>query len=222
MRVAVVTSTFNTRTKWLDQCHESVIGQTVPCTHFIVNDGGDRQGVERHFETAQILHIPGPHQDGGNAARAMGGMEAICDRYDAITYLDSDNWYAPTHIETLVGLAASTGASVISSGRVLYTPEGELLGDCPEINPEFFIDASCMLFTKPAFGCAAYWACIPERYKYEGDRYIWKMVIQNAALLRAHSNQNTVNFRTLYKCHYRHFGKPFPEGVKDGPSPTIM
>jgi len=211
VKIAVITSTYNTPSAWLDQCHESVRNQTIPCTHILVNDAGERADVERHADTAQIIHIPGPHGDGGNACRAMGGMLAICDGYDAITYLDSDNWYSPNHLETVMEMASGSGASVISCSRLIYTPMGDLMGECYETDPDHFIDTSCMLFMKPAFGAATYWACIPDPIKQQADRWVWQRIVQDSRLLRAHTHKPTVHFRSVYKCHYKHFGWLLPE-----------
>src|SRR5688572_2575090 len=101
MRIAVITPSYRTPSSWLEMCFRSVQGQTVACSHFVVNDGDDAEAFANVRE-AHMVQIPGPHGDTGNAARAVGPICAIAGGFDAIAYLDADNWYEPHHIESLV------------------------------------------------------------------------------------------------------------------------
>ena len=61
MRIAVVTPCHNTPPAWLDQCLRSVAAQTVPCTHVLVNDGGEAPAVAG--ESVQVVRLPRAHRD---------------------------------------------------------------------------------------------------------------------------------------------------------------
>ena len=70
-----------------------MLARTVPCTHIVVNDGGEPPEIADNART-QLIHLPTAHRDVGNAARAIGSVTAICQGFDALAYLDADNWYA--------------------------------------------------------------------------------------------------------------------------------
>ncbi len=161
LRIAVITPCYNTPMAWLEQCRQSVLAQTLPCTHILVNDGGDPPRVDKSG-TTQIISLPRPHQDVGNAGRAIGSVTAICQGFDALAYLDADNWYEPTHLESLAVLHRATGAAVCSSTRNLYGPDGRLLGRCPEVEGEQFVDTNCLFLTSAAFAAVSVWYMAPR------------------------------------------------------------
>ncbi len=96
-RVAVITPYCREPSNVLQNCHESVCRQTFPCTHLMVADGLPCAEIA-HWEV-EHLTLPGPHHDVGNTARGLGALSAMNRGYDAIAFLDADNWYYPDHIE---------------------------------------------------------------------------------------------------------------------------
>ncbi len=217
MKVAVVTPFHQTPTDWLQNCLASVDAQTVPCTHFLVCDGDVLPRVELS-RNVQILRLPRPHADFGNAPRAVGSVSAICQDFDAIAYLDSDNWFEPEHIEQLCEAHDKTGAAVCSSSRNLYDLEGQLLGSCPEVDGVRFVDTNCLFLTRAAFGLVAAWYLMPRSHVEVGDRLVWKAIV-DSKLSRSHSPRPTVNYRTRHVVHYEHFGKTPPPSAKRINSP---
>jgi glycosyltransferase involved in cell wall biosynthesis len=212
LRIAVITPCQNTPQAWLDQCRHSVLAQTLPCTHILVNDGGDSPHVDTSG-SLQIIHLPQPHQDVGNAGRAIGSVTAICQDFDALAYLDSDNWYEPAHLQTLVNLQRATGAAVCSSTRNLHQLDGTLLGRCPEVDGERFVDTNCLFLMSAAFSVVAAWYMTPRGQALATDRVVWQ-TIKNLRLRRAHTGLPTVAYRTNYRVHYDHFGVTAPAGAK--------
>jgi glycosyltransferase involved in cell wall biosynthesis len=212
MRVAVITPFYQTPRPWLEQCLDSVARQTAPCTHFLVCDG-DVLGDAELPLGVQVLRLPRPHGDAGNAARAVGSVSAIAQGFDALAYLDADNWYDPDHLRLLLGEQVRAGAAVCSSGRALHEPGGALLGVCPEVDGEAFADTSCLLLTRAAFGLVATWYLMPRARAAGGDRVVWQAV-KDSGLPRVHLARPTVHYRTRYLAHYRHFGKEPPPGAK--------
>src|SRR3990172_6396080 len=97
MRVAVITPYYKAREDWLTRCHESVRAQTHPATHILVADGTPESYVDGW--EAQHIVLMKNHGDFGDTPRAVGSVSAIGQGFDAIAYLDADNWYAPEHIE---------------------------------------------------------------------------------------------------------------------------
>ena len=111
MKVAVITPYFNTPLEWLHKCHKSVKAQTYPCTHFIVADGKPYDAIDSW--DAQHIKLPVNISDYGDTPRGVGSVAAIGQRFDAIAYLDADNWYDPEHIDTLMELHKKTGSAVV-------------------------------------------------------------------------------------------------------------
>jgi glycosyltransferase involved in cell wall biosynthesis len=212
LRIAVITPCHNAPQAWWDQCRQSVLAQTLPCTQIVVNDGGRPPHLDGNGP-AQIVQLPRPHHDAGNAARAVGSITAICQGFDALAYLDADNWYEPTHLESLVALHHATGAAVCSSTRNLYRPDGTLLGRCPEVDGERFVDTNCLFLTSAAFAAVAAWYLAPRGQALAADRIVWQ-TIKNMQVRRADTGLPTVAYRTNYRVHYDYFGVAAPSGAK--------
>ncbi len=212
LRIAVITPCHNPPQAWLNQCRQSVLAQTLPCTHILVNDGGEPPLVDGSGPV-QIVHLPRPHQDVGNAGRAIGSVTAICQGFNALAYLDADNWYEPNHLETLAVLHRATGAAVCTSTRNIYRPDGTILGRCPEVDGEQFVDTNCLFLTFAAFAAVAAWYLVPSGQVLAGDRYVWQ-TLKNMQLRRAHTGLPTVAYRTNYRVHFDYFGVAAPASAK--------
>ena len=64
----------------------------------------------------------------GNPPRALGGILADAYGFDAVAYLDADNWYDPSHIEGLIEAhKAHEKVSLVSCKRRFYDLEGRQL-----------------------------------------------------------------------------------------------
>lgn len=211
MRVAVITPFYNTPLHWLEQCHASVRAQTHPCTHFLVSDGAGENPLS-DFE-GEYIRLPKPHADNGNTPRAVGSTTAAGEGFDAIAYLDADNWYAANHIESLVTLKQQTGAAVCTSGRTLHNLSGELLGPCVEVDGKHFVDTSCLFITRPAYGLTLQWVFMPREFSVVCDFWVWSCV-RRSLHPTAHTGLQTMAFRTTYPHHFLRFGLPPPPGAK--------
>ncbi|HYV35664.1 MAG TPA: glycosyltransferase [Gemmataceae bacterium] len=212
MKIAVITPFYQTPENWLEKCLASVARQTLACTHFLVCDG-DEPKLSTAPEQVQVLRLPQAHQDFGNTPRAIGSVSAISQGFDAIAYLDSDNWYEPDHLQLLWEAHQRTRAAVCSSSRNLFDLEGSLLGACPEVDGEHFVDTNCLFLTRDAFAFVAAWYLMPRTRVEVGDRYVWQ-AIRKAGVSRHHVPQATVNYRTRHQAHYRHFGMTPPPQAK--------
>jgi len=225
MKVAVITPYFNTPMEWLHQCHMSVKAQTYPCTHFIIADGKPIDIIDSW--AAQHIKLPFNHGDYGDTPRGVGSVTAIGQRFDAIAYLDADNWYYPDHIASMVKLQRKTGAGVVSSTRNLHRLDGTLLGKCFEVDGERFVDNNCYFIARPAFQIVSLWWMMEILFGgKEGtglgkeihsidDRVIWAEV-KRLKLSRVHSGRATVAYRTAFRNHYLYFGEEPPADAKSG------
>ncbi len=170
MKVAVITPIHSARQEWLETCLASVQAQTHPCTHIVVTDGIAKPPLPDF--AGQYIALERTHADFGDTPRAIGSMSAISQGFDAIAYLDDDNWYHPQHIETLVALHRRTGADVCSSARFHHSLDGHLLFRCTESGVGF-VDTSCYFLARSAFALCAQWALMPTRFHPICDRYIF-------------------------------------------------
>lgn len=212
MKVAVVTPHYKEPSDWFQQCLDSVRDQTYPCTHIIVNDGADR-GPEPS-ERVQVMDMSRPHGTLGNAARALGSVSAAAQEFDAIAWLDADNWFAPNHVESLVDLHRQSGAAVVTSGRYLHCLDGSELGPCVETDGQTHADASTFLITKQAYPLISVWYLMEPKYHPIGDRVVWQRVL-DWGYSRAYSGLPTLRYRTPFKVHYDYYGVEVPEGAKE-------
>jgi hypothetical protein len=212
MKIAVATPVYQTPRPWLEQCLASVRGQTIACTHFLVNDGDDSLKAA-DFPGVEFLPLPAPHADYGNEARAIASLSASGRGFDAIAYLDADNWFEADHLQQMTALHERTGAMVCTAARNIVDLEGCLLGRCPEVDGETFVDTSCLYFTRAAFGLIGVWQRMPRSLSAIGDRVMWRAV-KDGNYSRAHRAAPTVNFRSNYRAHYMYFGKTPLAGAK--------
>jgi len=87
--VAVITPYFNEAINKLARCHESVLKQSYPCTHFLISDGPRHRATlpwsVRHIELGRS------HADNGNTPRGLGAISAMNEGYDVIMLLDGDS-----------------------------------------------------------------------------------------------------------------------------------
>src|SRR6266478_7359441 len=120
LRVAVVTPYFRVPDEWLKQCHNSVAAQQHPCTHILVADGEPQQVAAE--VSAEHIVLEKRHADYGDTPRLIGSQAAIRQGFDAIAYLDADNWYYPHHVASLIALHEMTGAAVCTSQRSSLLP----------------------------------------------------------------------------------------------------
>jgi len=216
MKVAVITPYYEGNDpEWLEQCHRSVQLQDYPCTHIIVGDGHQDKRIDDW--QAQHIKLDINHADYGDTPRAIGSLSAIGQGFDAIAYLDADNWYKPNHISSLVKLHQATHAAVCLSGRTIHRADGTLMGKCGETDGENFADTSSLFFTRKAFQLASSWATIDPELHAIGDRVVFHLIKQHKLSL-SFTGMDTLAYRTDLPDAY--FNRQVP--AKDLPSSEKM
>jgi hypothetical protein len=209
MRVAVVTPYFDEPDGWLAACLTSVEQQIPNATHILVSDGKPRAWLTK--TNVQHIILPAGHSDYGNTPRAIGSLSAVAQGFEAIAYLDADNWYRNDHLTTLVGLHQRTGAEVVSSLRTLRRLDGSLLGYCRNSDGVRFSDTNCMMITRDALRLTPNWALMPLWAHPIGDRVIWRQIVEQG-IPTANTGLHTVAYRSSFHGHYRAVGEePPPE-----------
>jgi hypothetical protein len=213
MRVAVITPYYKESDEILMQCHESVAMQRHPATHFMIADGHPKALVAGW--PVEHIVLPRAHADNGNTPRGIGSTSAISQGFDAIAYLDADNWYRPDHLEKLIEAQRSTGAAICTCNRTMHRPDGSVLYWDLESNGVQFVDTSCLFLTERAFRMVALWGMMPKKLSPVCDRIFW-MAICASRLPRAHLRYASVAFRTRYADHYTFAGEEPPAGAVTG------
>ncbi|MBU1985240.1 glycosyltransferase family 2 protein, partial [bacterium] len=137
-RVVVCTPTFH-RAELLKRAIESVLGQTYrDFEHVVVQDGCDRGGecaacretaavgerFQKHDPRFRFVVLP-EHMGGYGFYSRNWAIE----HSDAplIAYLDDDNWWEPTHLETLVNALRVSRASFAFSGTIMRDQRGRTI-----------------------------------------------------------------------------------------------
>ena len=216
MLVAVVTPYHNpANNAWLLKCIESVRQQTYNrCFHVLVGDGYDCSDISPS-ESIHKLTLSRNIGDYGDSPRSLGAIYALAKGADAVTFLDSDNWYEKNHIKSLLQKQKATQAQVVTSYRKLAQLNGEIMGICPSSDGLTFCDTSCMLFTRSASDVAASWWTIPKAYHAIDDRIIWDRVLSARYSITC-TKEPTIIYRSGFKHHYEMFGIAVPENAKVG------
>ena len=211
MRIAVVTPFYRVREDWLAQCHASVRAQTHACTHFLVSDGSGSQPLA-DFE-GQFIELQHNHADYGDTPRAIGSLSAAAQGYDAVIYLDADDWILSQHVQTLVTLQQESGAAVCTAARNLHDLDGQLLGPCQEDNGVDFAGTGSLMIARSGYALLGTWALMPREFHIVGDRWLWSR-IRRHRIKTARSDMATTAYRTGWPHHYTRFGREPPPGAK--------
>ncbi len=218
LRVAVITPYYREPLEMLRHCHDSVRTQFHPCTHFLIADGQPRPEVSSW--SAQHFVLPRAHGDVGNTPRCLGSLSAMNQGYDAVAFLDADNWYYPNHVEAMVQLHQQTGAAVCTATRSMHRLDGSLLYvDRQESDGKEHVDTNCFFLTRQAFRVLPVWALMPPQLALIGDTIFWQ-ALRARRLLVAHHSRPTVAYRTTFQVHYRNVGETPPPGTKSNEDTT--
>jgi glycosyltransferase involved in cell wall biosynthesis len=211
MKIAVITPYYQEPAEKLIRCMDSVASQTYPCNHIMVSDGYSQSSVAARVDHLQHIVLPKAHGDYGDTPRAIGTMTAYSQGYDAVCWLDADNWLEPNHVSEMVERALKHGVSVVTATRNLYRPDGTFLDVCRESDGENFNDTNCFFITRPAMALAMHWVFKDRGLAAVGDRVVFDAV-KKTVPARSHCSKPTVNYESCVAAHYLERGLvPPPE-----------
>lgn len=177
--------------------------------HLVVVDGFDKYGVKatKLMEAAtRSVAFALPHNTGYdqyNGHRIYGAMSYIAEG-EYICFLDQDNWYEDTHIESLVDVikqgnqwAYSLRKIVSQDGSYICNDDCESLGKWTSVLNDNFVDVNCFMIPKmAAIAFSPYWyrrARHPQEQP-EVDRLLSAFMIQNFKKFDTNGDY-TVNYR---------------------------
>lgn len=213
MKVAVITPYYKEPEHWLERCLASVRGQTHPCTHFMVSDG---HPLDR-LDGADVRHVRlgRAHGDYGNTPRAIGGQLAVAEGFDAICFLDADNWYAPDHVAACVDTAERSNADFVATGRRLMRDDGsEIPLRTSDDANRSHIDTNCYFLTFGAFHTLPRWVLAPKPMASLFDRFYLNS-LRAEGLREAHTDRATVNYLCTWASIFRAVGEEPPGYAKE-------
>jgi hypothetical protein len=165
--------------------------------------------------------LPRLHDDVGSTPRLIGSYHAIGLGFDAVAFLDADNWYREDHVENLVCLHQATRAGLVSSSRMLCRLDGSVMGPCPISDPDKFVDTSCMMVTRSGFHVLTQWVLMPPYAHPISDR-VMLYYFKQAGVSHAHSGAASVFYRCGKEGLYRQMGEPIPPGVQPRPNYEVL
>ena len=93
---------------------------------------------------------------------------------------------------------------------------GRYLSECPNTDPERFIDTNCMAFARPAFALLTQWVLMPAYAHLIGDRVMLHHV-RASGLPMQHLHKSLIHYRCGKAGIYRQLGVPVPFGVSEPP-----
>jgi glycosyltransferase involved in cell wall biosynthesis len=212
LKIAVITPYFKEPTEILLRCHQSVLSQTISADHFMIADGFPDGELDRM--SLQHVKLPRSHADNGNTPRGVGGMLAKNEGYDFVTYLDADNWYHASHLESMLTVHFETKSEVVTSFREFYDHNNELL-DISEHAEDclLHVDTSCIFLSKSAFSLLPIWMQMPRELGPACDR-VFLAAMKHHRFRFASTQKRTVAFSTQYAYHYQLAGRTPPDGSK--------
>lgn len=210
MRVAVVTPYYKETDQQLDVCMQSVSNQTYPTvSHIMVADGHHRP-LRRTGSTLEHIVLPNSHGDAGATPRAIGALSAFSRGFDAVAFLDADNWYEPNHIELMVNTMAERSCDAVIATRTMYSVDGnKLYVDLIESNGENMVDTNCMFLSKKVSKLLSFWIT-DDGYKLVSDRVFWNACAANG-VTTARCDTPTVSYVTRWAWHYQYAGVNIPD-----------
>lgn len=211
-RVAVVTPYYKEERSILTRCRDSVLRQSYPCDHVVVADGSPSEIFEQGPRTLHVK-LPQANADNGNTPRAIGGILADAYGYDAVAYLDADNWFEDNHIENLIAAHERSKAPLVCCKRKFYDLDGTFMDITePAEERNEHVDTSCWIVFRPAFSLLRAWL-MPKILGPVCDRIFLQKVMHDRFQIER-TTERTVCFTTQYALHYKLARRPVPAGAK--------
>ncbi len=211
----MITPYFKEDRALLERCLASVRAQTVAADHMLVADGFAQAWLDER--PVRHVKLDRAHADYGNVARGVGALMAIAEKYDAIAFLDADNWYDADHLETCVAAAASNEFApfVVAQRNFVRPDESVIRIDLMEDMPlGHHVDTNCYLFLPPTFPLLHYWCTIPQEFSAQGDRLFRQVLRANFSTPPVVIARRTVNYTCLFESIYNAIGETPPDGAK--------
>ena len=214
-RVAVITPYYKEPLDQLERCLLSVREQTVACDHFVISDGHPQTWID--LTPVRHLRLGKSHGDYGNTPRGIGALLAISEDYDAVCFLDADNWYDKDHVQICLEAALEVCENLqdcdyVIARRRLVRPDLSVMNEGAD--EAGHVDTNCVFMLRGTFHLAHYWNLMPQIYSGVGDR-IFRTILRQQSFVHAQTQKITVNYLNLWASSYRFLKEPVPDGAKE-------
>ena len=214
MKIAIVTPYFKEPREMIERCLRSVAAQSVPVTHFVVADGHaqdwlDHAGV-RH------LKLDCAHGDYGNTPRSVAGILAASEGFDAIGFIDADNWLEPDHVLTCLQTAeqAGDGLDYVIARRRLTRADGSVMPiQSSDDRDGSHVDTNCYFMLPGSFHTLGQWGVMPKPLAIVGDRVYFRS-LRGQHLKAARTPHATVNYLCTWAVFFTAIGETPPDYAK--------
>ena len=213
-RVAAITPYYNESEYLIKRCIDSVRNQKIKTDHFLVADGLGHdwldQAVQRH------LRLGKSHKDFGNTPRGLGSLLAVSEGYDAIFFLDADNWIEPNHVDTCIQSAMTAFKNWYECDYVIAKRLFRRLDETvmPLAEEAGHVDTNCYFFLPGSFHLLSLWITQPKYLSSLGDRFFYT-ILKSRNLNAAINNHPTVNYHCMWTSSYTSIGETPPVGTKE-------
>ena len=211
-RVAIVTAYHKEERSILQRCLTSVRRQTVAADHIVVADGHPQDWIDG--EDVRHIRLDRSHGDYGNTPRGIGALLAIAEDYDAIAFLDADNWLLPIHVELALATARQAGGphDYIIAQRNMVRPDGTVM-PIPDEPIDSHVDTNCFVFLPGSYHHLQTFALVPRKLAGIGDR-IFFAGLRKQHLRFAVVATKTVNYHCIWSSLYDALGERPPADAK--------
>jgi hypothetical protein len=215
MSVAIITPYYQESRAQLERCLASVRAQTVAVTHIVVADGHPQGWIDD--SGVRHLRLDRAHRDFGNTPRALGGIIAASEGFDAIAFLDADNWLDADHVEACID-AATAGDEVdfVIARRRLVRADGSVLPiGASDDGDGSHVDTNCYFLLPGSFHTLGQWGVMPKPLSVIGDR-VYLHSLRSQGLRSASCNRPTLNYLCTWAPIFQALGEPVPDYAKPG------
>jgi len=214
MKIAIITPYYKEPRDLIERCIRSVAAQDLRATHFLVSDGHPQDWIDEH--PVRHLRLGCSHGDFGNTPRSIGGILAASEGYDAIGFIDADNWLEPQHVSSCLQAAAAAGddTDYVVATRQLVRNDGSVMPILTRDDRDgSHVDTNCYFLLPGSFHTLGQWGVMPKPLSIIGDRvYLGSLRAQG---LRAARNPNvTVNYLCTWAYLFEAIGETPPDYAK--------
>ena len=208
-RVAVVTAYFQENRATLERCIKSVQDQHEAVDHILVADGYPQAWIDEM--PVRHIKLDRAHGDYGNTPRGVGAILAISEGYEAIGFLDADNWLESDHVSSCLAAAFTTSdVDFVVARWNLRRPDGTIL---PANDDPTHVDTNCFFFLAGSFYMLPHFSMMHKNLSVVGDR-VFYLALKGAGLKSVSVNFPTVNYTCLWPLMYVNAGEEPPLAAK--------
>jgi glycosyltransferase involved in cell wall biosynthesis len=214
MNIAIVTPYYKEPREMIERCIRSVAAQDVPVTHFVVSDGHPQDWIDA--ESVRHLRLGCSHGDFGNTPRSIGGILAASEGFDAIGFIDADNWLEPAHVSTCLRAAAEAGDEIdyVVARRRLVRNDGSVMNIQTRDDADgTHVDTNCFFMLPGSYHTLGQWGVMPKPLSVIGDR-IFVGSLRAQGLRTVRSAEVTVNYLCTWAYLFEALGETPPDYAK--------